>query len=76
MSLFHKQTARPISTKFSTDLHTSLEKVLFTNDPANQTPWTQAQQTIGEKTLLYKYVQMGWLHLIKSFPSSAGPPVG
>jgi len=57
MSCFHAQTAGPISTKFSTDLHTISGKVLNTSI----TPPTPNLLTLGypklitgEKTLLYK----------------------
>jgi len=64
------QTAKPISTKFCTDLHTNSEKV-FNTPPTlppdagyPQTP--KPKQITGEKTLLYK-------KCIKIFPGSAGP---
>jgi len=59
MSLFHKRTAWPISTKFCTDLHTNSGKVLNTSltlptlhpDPGLlKTP--KPKQITGEKTLL------------------------
>jgi len=73
VSLFHVQTARPISTKFCTDFHIDPGKVLITSvtpstwlsDPGvPQTP--KPKQITGEKTLLYK-------KCIKFFLGSAGP---
>jgi len=57
MSLFHAQTARPISTKFCTDLHTDAGKVLITSmtPPTPRVPQSpKPKQISGEKTFLYK----------------------
>jgi len=61
MSLFHKQTVIPISTKFCTGLHTKSGKVLNTSQTLpNRTPdpgipqTPKPKQITKEKTLLYK----------------------
>jgi len=66
MSLFHARTARPISTKFCTDLPTNSEKVLKTSVTHQLYPWTQGYPTLQnqngslEKKLCFtKNVQMG-----------------
>jgi len=78
MSPFHARTARPISTKFCTDLPTNSGKVLNksmipptrTLDPrVPQTP--KPKRITGEKTLCNVKCPNGWRKLIKFFPGSA-----
>jgi len=79
MSPFRAQTARPISTKFCTDLPTNSGKVLN----ASMTPPTQPldprvpqtpkpKRVTGEKTLCNVKCPDGWRKLIKFFSGSAG----
>jgi len=79
MSPFHARTARPISTKFCTDLPTNSGKVLNTSmiqptqplDP--RLPQTLKPKWVtGEKTLCNVKSPDGWRKLIKFFPGSAG----
>jgi len=76
MSLFHKRTAKPISTKFCTGLQTYSVKVNTTMNPQTQPPDPGVPQTpkpkqiIGQKTLLCKKCPDGRLNLIKFFLGS------
>jgi len=76
---FHARTARPISTKFCTDLPTNSGKVLNTSmttptqpvDPS--VPQTLKPKWVtGEKTLCNIKCPDGWPKLIEFFPGSAG----
>jgi len=74
MSPFHTRTARPISTKFCTDLSTNSGKVLNTSmtpptQPLNpRVPKTlKPKRVTGEKTLCNITCPDGWRKLIKFF---------
>jgi len=79
MSPFHARTARPISTKFCTDLPTNSGKVLNTTmTPPTRPPDPGVPQTpkpkwvTGEKTLCNVKCPDGLRKLIKFFPGSTG----
>jgi len=83
MSLFHAQTAEPISAKFCTDLHTNSGKVLNTSmtlptrtcDP--RYPKLQNLNRSPEKKLCFaKIVQMGDLISLIIFPGQCPAPLG